>query len=68
MRMSTLEKKFVNSRRQAEKNIRIAERLFGEIDSSNVKRVLEVGCGVGMFTSYLAEKYKWDITGIDLAD
>jgi len=66
MRMSKLEKKFVNSKMQAEKNIKIAERLFGEIDSSNVKRVLEVGCGVGIFTSYLARKYEWDVTGIDL--
>ena len=66
MRMCKLEKKFVNSKRQAEKNIKIAERLFGEIDPSNVRRVLEVGCGVGMFTSYLAKKHKWDVTGIDL--
>jgi len=66
MKMGKLEKKFVNSKRQAEKNIRIAEQLFGEIDSSNVKMVLEVGCGIGMLASYLAKKYGWHVTGIDL--
>ena len=66
MKMSKLEKKFVNSRRQAERNIKIAEQLFTQIDSSNVKKVLEVGCGIGVLSSYLAREYKWDVTGIDL--
>jgi tocopherol O-methyltransferase len=66
MRMSKLEKKFVNSMKQAEKNIAIAERFFGQIDLSKVKKVLEVGCGIGVLTSYLAKKYQWDMTGIDL--
>ncbi len=56
MRMCKLEKKFVNSKRQAEKNIKIAERLFGEIDPSNVRRVLEVGCGVGKYHSLVSQK------------
>jgi len=32
----------------------------------NVKRVLEVGCGNGVLSSYLAEKYGWNVTGIDI--
>ena len=66
MKMSKLEKKFVNSIKQAEKNIAIAERYFGRIDLSRVKKVLEIGCGIGVLTSYLAKKYQWDMTGIDL--
>jgi len=27
---------------------------------------LEVGCGIGMLTSYLVNKYNWELTGIDL--
>jgi len=27
---------------------------------------LEIGCGVGVLSSYLAEKYKWNVAGIDL--
>jgi len=66
MRISRLEKIFVNNRRIAEKNIGIVERLFTQVDLGNVKRVLEVGCGIGVVASHLSEKYQWDVTGVDL--
>ena len=66
MKMTKLEKMFVNRRKEAEKNIEIAEQLFSQIDLSNTKKALEVGCGIGVLSSYLAKKYKWDLTGIDL--
>lgn len=66
MKLSKLEKKFVNSKKQAEKNIEIAEQLFSQIDLNNIKKALEVGCGIGVLASYLAKKYKWDFIGIDL--
>ena len=65
MKMIKLEKIFVNLSARA-RNIKIIERLFSQIDLSNVKKVLEVGCGIGVLSSYLAEKYKWEVTGIDL--
>ena len=55
MRISRLEKTFVNNRRIAEKNIGIAERLFTQVDLGNAKRVLEVGCGIGVVASHLSE-------------
>lgn len=66
MKMVKLEKRFVNRIKQAEKNTIIAEKFFGRIDLNGVRNVLEVGCGIGVLTSYLAEKYQWDVTGIDL--
>ena len=66
MRISRLEKIYVNSRKQAEKNLEIVERLFTQVDLGNVRRVLEVGCGIGAVASHLPEKYQWDVTGIDL--
>lgn len=66
MKLGKLEKKFVNSHWQTQKNIKIAQQLFGKIDSSDVKKVLEVGCGIGTLSSYLAKNYDWEITGIDL--
>jgi ubiquinone/menaquinone biosynthesis C-methylase UbiE len=66
MKMSKLEKKFVNSKNRAKKNINLVERLFNQIDLSNVKKVLEIGCGIGVLTSYLAGKYRWEIIGIDI--
>ncbi len=65
MKMIKLEKIFVNASART-RNIEVIERLFSQIDLSDIKRVLEVGCGIGVLSSYLAEKYKWEITGIDL--
>jgi len=65
MKMIKLEKIFVNLSARA-RNINTVERLFGQIDLSNVKRVLDVGCGVGVLCSYLAENYGWEVTGIDV--
>ena len=65
MKMSKLEKIFVNPSARA-RNIKTIEQLFSQIDLSNVKKLLEVGCGIGVLSSYLSEKYKWEVTGIDL--
>ena len=66
MKISKLEKMFVNRKKEAEKSIGIAERLFSQIDLSNIKKALEVGCGIGVVASYLANRYEWNVTGIDL--
>lgn len=66
MKISGLEKTFVNSKRQAGNNIRIVERLFSYVDLDKVKEVLEVGCGIGVVASHLAERHGWNVTGIDL--
>jgi ubiquinone/menaquinone biosynthesis C-methylase UbiE len=66
MKLTRLEKAFVNGRRQAENNIRIVERLFGQIDLDKVKDVLEVGCGIGVVAAHLVQRYGWNVTGIDL--
>ena len=63
--MIKLEKIFVNLS-AVTRNIKVIERLFSQIDLSNVKNVLEIGCGIGVLSSYLAEKYGWRVTGIDL--
>lgn len=65
MKMSKFEKIFVNPSARA-RNIKTFEQLFSQIDLNNVNEVLEVGCGIGVLSSYLAEKYEWEVTGIDL--
>ena len=57
MKMIKLEKIFVNPSARA-RNIMIIERLFSQIDLSNVKKVFEVGCGIGVLSSYLNGSYK----------
>ena len=66
MKLTKIEKIYVNSSRQTKRNIKIAEQLFHQVNLNEVKRVLEVGCGVGVLSSYLAYKYSWSVTGIDI--
>jgi ubiquinone/menaquinone biosynthesis C-methylase UbiE len=66
MKMSKFEKKFVNSRKHAQGNIKKIEQLFQNIDTSNIHNVLEVGCGAGMLARYLFEKHQMKVTGTDV--
>ena len=66
MKINKLEKVLVNSKKRAKKNIKLVERLFTQIDVNNIKKILEVGCGIGVISSYLAEKYRCNVVGIDL--
>ena len=66
MKLTKIEKVYVNSSKQTKRNIKIAEQLFHQVNLNEVKRVLEVGCGIGVLSSYLAYKYSWRVTGIDL--
>ena len=65
MKMTKLEKKFVNSERHAQKNLKLVEHLFTKFDRSNVKKVLEIGCGVGTVASYLSDKYGMKVIATD---
>lgn len=64
--MSKFEKKFVNSQKHAQTNIKKVEQLFQNIDTSQVHNVLEVGCGAGMLAHYLSEKHQMKVTGTDV--
>ena len=66
VKLTNLEKMYVNRKKEVEKNIEIAERLFSQIDLRDVKNVLEVGCGIGLLSTYLAKEYEWNVIGIDL--
>jgi ubiquinone/menaquinone biosynthesis C-methylase UbiE len=68
MKMGKLEKKFVNSRKREERNIRLIEHYFSRsgIDTQGMNRVLDIGCGVGFVAIYLKDKYDVDVVGIDV--
>ncbi len=66
MKMSKMEKKFVNSKKHGQRNIDLYERLSKQIDLTEVKDVLEIGCGAGILSNHLNEKYRVNVTGIDL--
>ncbi len=66
MKMTKIEKGFVNSKRHAQKNLELVERLFNRLDLHNTIRVLEIGCGVGIVSAHLTNRYTMDVTGTDL--
>lgn len=66
MKMTKIEKKFVNSKRHAQKNIELVEQLFRRVDLSKKNKVLEIGCGVGVVSAHLNIKYQMDVIGTDL--
>lgn len=66
MKMSKLEKKFVNSRRHAQRNLRLLKPLLDQIDLDHITKVLEIGCGAGIVAASLNEKYNMNVTGTDV--
>ena len=66
MKMNSLEKRFVNSRRHALGNHKAIERIKDSVDFSRAEDVLEIGCGAGDLTSYLAQTYEVCVTGTDV--
>ena len=66
--MGKLEKKFVNSRKREERNIRLIEHYFSRsgIDAQGMNRVLDIGCGVGFVARYLKDKYNVEVVGVDV--
>ena len=66
MKMSKIEKKFINSKRHAKKNLKVIEELFRIIDLSSINNVLEIGCGVGVVSEHLNNNYKMNVIGTDV--
>ncbi len=66
MKMGKLEKKFVNSKRHSQTNIKLIEQSFDCIDLQNITYVLEIGCGAGITAAHLQNKYNMSIVGTDV--
>ncbi len=65
MTMTKLEKQFVNRQSKAEGNIaRVRERLNG-LEIGSIQNVLELGCGMGSVSAFLAGEYKMNVVGTD---
>jgi len=65
MKMSWLEKRLVNRRRKAERNIAKIRRLLGELDIPAPLDALELGCGIGAVSAFLAESCGMNVVGAD---
>ena len=65
MKMTRIEKRFVNRKRKSERNIEKLKSDFKHIDLTKIKTVLELGCGIGFVSSYLAENHHFKVYGTD---
>ena len=68
MKMISIEKRFVNRKKKSDRNIKIFELALKYIDLKKIKNVLELGCGIGFVSRYLAETYNLKVVGTDYDD
>ncbi len=66
MKMTTIEKYFVNNPRHTLRVAHRAQQLLDRIDIRTAWRYLDVGCGVGAAACEIADRYGLDVTGIDV--
>jgi SAM-dependent methyltransferase len=66
MKMGKIEKMFVNSPSHSQQVSRHAEQLLQRIEFQAGQKYLDVGCGNGAAPIYLAQKYRLDVTGVDV--
>ncbi len=67
MKMSKVEKRFVNTRWHAQKNVELIERLFSKLDLSPVTHaLLEIGCGAGFVAAHLSTTHTMNVVGTDV--
>lgn len=65
MRMTRVEKYFVNRKKKSEWNIKKLRTTFEKIDTEKIKIVLEIGCGIGFVSTYLTASYNFIVYGTD---
>lgn len=65
MKMTKIEKRFVNRKKKAENNIQKIECAFQQIEIKKIKTILELGCGVGFVSKYLVDTYPFVVYGTD---
>jgi ubiquinone/menaquinone biosynthesis C-methylase UbiE len=63
--MTSIEKRFVNRKKKADRNIKKIQHAFQYIETEKINTVLELGCGVGLVSASLAETYHFTVYGTD---
>jgi len=65
MKMTRLEKWFVNRSKKADRNITRVRQRLQELPAEAIQDVLELGCGIGSVAAYLAANYQMKVCGTD---
>ncbi|MFQ6064874.1 MAG: class I SAM-dependent methyltransferase [Candidatus Bathyarchaeia archaeon] len=66
MKLSKIEKWSMNRPLHAEQVINLARKLLNFVNVGEGKNLLEIGCGYGTASRYIAKKYQLYVTAIDL--
>ena len=66
MKLSKIEKRFMTSPQHAKQGVKRAKELLHFTSLEGKENFLEVGCGNGAVSKYVASNYHSSITGIDL--
>ncbi|MCK4637654.1 MAG: class I SAM-dependent methyltransferase [Methanomicrobia archaeon] len=66
MKLGRLEKWFMNTQKHAEYVVNRAQKLLKFIELKEKQDFLEVGCGNGVVSKYIAKKYHLNVTGVDV--
>jgi ubiquinone/menaquinone biosynthesis C-methylase UbiE len=65
MKMTSFEKRFVNRERKAKGNIKKLVKQMQMLDLPDALNILEIGCGIGSVSAYLADNYCAKVWGTD---
>jgi len=65
MAMTRFEKLFVNRERKGRRNIEKVRSRLEQLPIENLHNALELGCGIGSVSAFLAENYQTSVIGID---
>jgi len=66
MKLGRIEKYFMNTQKHTEHVINRAQTLLEFIELKENQDFLEVGCGSGAVSKYIAERYQLNVTGVDV--
>jgi len=66
MKMVSIERWFMNRQHHAQQVINRAEKLLPFVNLKQKRNFLEVGCGSGAVSKHVAEKYRLNVTGVDV--
>ncbi len=66
MKLVRIEKWFMNRPQHAKQAIKRAEKLLHFVNVKEKQNFLEVGCGNGAVSQYVAKKYLLNVTGVDI--
>jgi ubiquinone/menaquinone biosynthesis C-methylase UbiE len=65
MEMTGFEKYFVNRDAKVRRNIEAVRECLSMLEVDRIRNVLELGCGIGGVSAFLADEYGLDVVGTD---